>query len=290
MESMVKVNLESRRRPYGARDKEELINAITDYHDKGYSQVEIANKLNLSRGTILRWNKELNFLTSRLPGVAGKMKSKIYHYDENYFSEIRTPNQAYLVGYILGDGTLIDRKKSKRLVLSLAEVDKQLIFDIAKELNMVNQVKFRESKTLREQNKFSLPISSTKICNDLIKLGITPRKTGSERWIDFNNNNLQWAFLRGFFDADGHIRVYRREGFLKVRIGFTGSIFMMESILSFMKSHNIGLKVNAICAKQGCYDLFFSSINDAVKIFGYLYQNGDLKLNRKFQKFSSLMI
>jgi hypothetical protein len=290
MESMVKVNLESRRRPYGARDKEELIRAITDFHDKGYSQVEIAKKLNLSRGTILRWNKELNFLTPRLPGDAGKLKNKIHHYDENYFSDIRTPNQAYLVGYILGDGTLIDRKKSKRLVLSLAEVDKQLIFDIAKELNMVNQVKFRKSTTLREQNKFSLPISSTKICNDLINLGITPRKTGNEKWIDFDNSNLQWAFLRGFFDADGHIRVYRRNGFLKVRIGFTGSIFMLESILGYMKSHNIGLKVKAICAKQGCYDLYFSSIGDAKKIYGYLYQNGDLKLNRKFQKFSSLMI
>jgi intein-encoded DNA endonuclease-like protein len=290
MESMVKVNRRGRRRPYGARDREELIIAILNLHDKGYSQVEIAKKLNLSRGTILRWNKEENFFTPRSPGDAGKLKNKIHHYDENYFSEIRTPNQAYLIGYILGDGTLFNRKKSKRLVLTLAEKDKQLLYDIANELNMSDQVKFRKSKSLNEQNKFSLPVSCTKLCNDLISLGITPNKTGMEKWIDFNDINLQWSFIRGFFDADGHIRVYQRNGFLKVRLGFTGSKYMMDAILKFMKSQNIGLNVNAICSKQGCYDLYFSSVNDVKKIYNYLYRDGDLKLNRKYQIFSSLMI
>lgn len=290
MESKEKVNQSIRRRAYGARDKEEIINAIINLHTRGFSQVDIAKMLGISRGTILRWNKELKFINPRSPGEAGKIKSRIYHYDEDYFSEISTPNQAYLLGYILGDGTLVDRKKSKRLVLTLAETDKQLLYDIAKELNMTEVIKFRKRNAQNEQNKFSLTINSTKICDDLIKLGITPKKTGKEKWVNLGNEKLQWAFVRGFFDADGHIRVYERNGWVKTRVGFTGSNDMMISILKFLKSYGIGINVNAIYAKQGCFDVYISSLVDARLMYIFLYESGSIKLNRKYEKFSSLMI
>ncbi len=287
---MEKVNHKPRRRGYEARDREELINTIIKLHNDGLSQVDIAKKLKLSRGTILRWNKELKFFHPRTPGEGGKIKSKIYDYDENYFETISTPNQAYIIGYILGDGTILDRKKSKRLVLSLAEQDKQLLYDIANELNMTEAIKFRKRNAPNEQNKYSLVINSTKMCNDLIQLGIAPKKTKNEEWIEFNNNELQWAFLRGFFDADGHIRVYLKDNYLKTRIGFTGTKEMLESILSFLKSRNIGLRVNSIIQKEGCYDLYISSVIDAKEIYTHLYKDGSIKLNRKYEKFSSLMI
>ncbi|WP_197282679.1 LAGLIDADG family homing endonuclease [Bacillus sp. FJAT-18017] len=286
----MKVNHKPRRRAYGARDKERLVKTIIELHNQGLSQVDIAKIIHVSRGTILRWNKEMNFFTPRKPGEAGKLKSRTYQYNENYFSEIRKPNQAYLVGYILGDGTLIDRKKSKRLVLSLAENDRQLLFDIAAELNMTPVIKFRKANNPKEQNKYSLPVNSTQICNDLIDLGIRPQKTGSEKWINFMDKQLQWAFLRGFFDADGHIRVYFRNGYLKTRLGFTGSREMMEAILSFMQENGIGNNVKSIIPKQGCYDLYFSSLNDVRLIYESLYNSGTLKLNRKYYKFLSLMI
>ena len=77
--------------------------------------------LNISRTTIKMWNDELHFIEPRKPGEAGKIKSKKYKYDENYFERIQTPNQAYIVGYITGDGTIVDRKKSKRLIMTLAK-------------------------------------------------------------------------------------------------------------------------------------------------------------------------
>ncbi|MGZ4162378.1 MAG: LAGLIDADG family homing endonuclease, partial [Neobacillus sp.] len=290
MEEMEGVNHNTRKRRYGARDKEELIREIIYLHSCGFSQVDIAKKLKLNRGTLKRWNDELHFIKSRTPGEAGKLKNKIYKYDENFFEEIVTSNQAYILGYITGDGTIIDRGKSKRLVLSLAEEDKQLIYDIAKEFNMQNCVKFRRKNKDNEQNKYSLAINSTKMCNDLINLGIGPRKTGYEKWIPFDDDNLKWAFLRGFFDADGHIRVYKRNGYLKVRMGFTGNVEMLKSILLFFKSNGFAKNVNSITEKQGCSDLYLSSINELRLIAIEMYKYGDIKLNRKYDKFSSLMI
>lgn len=285
-----KVNHNKRQRVYGARDKEELIKAIIKLHNEGYSQVDIAKILEINRGTIKRWNDELHFIKARLPGEAGKLKCKKYEYDENYFENITTPNQAYIVGYITGDGTIYDRIKSKRLVLTLAEMDKQLLYDIAEEMNVVKAVKFRKKYAENEQNKYSLIINSTKMCNDLITIGVGPKKTGYEPWIDFKNEALQWAFLRGFFDADGHIRVYKRNGYQKARLGFTGNADMLTSILMFLKSHGFAENVNTITHKQGCSDLYLSSIKELKLIYTKLYQYGDIKLNRKYDKFSSLMI
>jgi len=290
MDTMEGVNHNKRKRRYEARDKEELIKSIIKLHKLGYSQVDIAKKLDINRGTIKRWNDTLQFIEARTPGEAGKLKNKIYAYDEDYFEVISTPNQAYIAGYITGDGTIFDRKKSKRMVLSLAEIDKQLLHDIGRELNMVHAIKFRRKNAENEQNKYSLTINSTKMCNDLIALGIGPRKTGIEKWIDFENEALQWAYLRGFFDADGHIRIYMRNGYQKARLGFTGSPDMLMSILKFLKSHGFAKNVNSITHKKGCSDLYISSVKEIGLIALELYKYGDIKLNRKYEKLSSLVI
>ena len=137
-----------------------------------------------------------------------------------------------------------------------------------------------------------LNISRTtiKMCDDLIKMGIMPRKTGCETWIDFGNEKLQWAYLRGFFDADGHIRVYKRDGYQKARMGFTGNPDMLASTLLFFKNQGFAKKVNSITPKQGCSDLYLSSVKEIKEIAKKLYEHGDIKLNRKYEKFLSLMI
>jgi DNA invertase Pin-like site-specific DNA recombinase len=66
------VNHNKRQRGYEARDKEDIINLITKFHEQGYSQVDIAKKLNISRGTIKRWNDELYF-------IWGSKKCKLYY-------------------------------------------------------------------------------------------------------------------------------------------------------------------------------------------------------------------
>ncbi|RXI99495.1 hypothetical protein DS745_14855 [Anaerobacillus alkaliphilus] len=288
--SKERVNHSKQKRGYEARDKDEIINLIIKFHEEGYSQVDISKMLNINRGTIKRWNDELHFIQTRSPGEAGKMKSKIYDYDENYFEKILTPNQAYIMGYITGDGTISDRKKSKRLIMTLAEKDKALLFDIGKEMNISSAIKFRKKSAENEQNKYSLVINSTKMCNDLISLGIVPNKTGHERWINLGEESLQWSYLRGFFDADGHIRVYKRNGYQKARMGFTGNPEMLWSILSFFNSYGLGVKVNTLTPKQGCSDLYLSSLHDLRIIFQQLYKHGTIKLDRKYKIFSSLMI
>lgn len=285
-----KVNHNKRQRRYGARDKEEKIKKIVELHNEGWSQVDIAKHLDIDRGTIHRWNQENPFFVPRTPGEAGKLKNKIYKYDENYFESIDTPNKAYIVGYIIGDGHISIRQTSKRIQMSLAEQDKQLLVDIAKELNVEELVTFRRKYKPNEQNKYTLTISSTKMCEDLIKLGVPGRdKTGNEEWITFNDESLQWAFLRGFFDADGHVQLrLRHDKYLRGRVGFTGNPKMLTDIHNFLKLYGIGINVNNLYHKQGCSDLRFGSRAELKKMFSYLYKDGSILLQRKYDIFSSI--
>lgn len=47
--------------------------------------------------------------------------------------------------------------------------------------------------------------------------------------------------------------------------------------------------VNSITKKKGCSDLYLSSLKELKEIFPLLYQHGDIKLNRKYDIYSSLM-
>ncbi len=57
-----------------------------------------------------------------------------------------------------------------------------------------------------------------------------------------------------------------------------------------VKSKSMAKNVHSLTEKEGCFDLYISSVKDVKKLFHHLYQHGDIKLNRKYVTFSSLMI
>ncbi|MFT9849396.1 helix-turn-helix domain-containing protein [Aneurinibacillus sp. REN35] len=286
---MERVNRRQRRRYYEARSKEKLQQYLIQLYNQGHTENEIAKLIDIPRGTVSRWMIEIG-LKGRPCGEAGKVKSKRYRYDENFFATIDTPDKAYIVGFINGDGYIVDRGKSKRMGIVLSIADRQILEDIALYMEMQDMLKFHKATYSNEQMKASLIINCTKICDDLIRLGISPQKTGKEQWLNFNRQDLQWAFIRGIFDADGHIYDHRSQRRWRKRFGITGSQALLNDILLFFKSKEIALGINGLYKKQGCYDLHITSQKDLCRIYNEMYAYGTLKLNRKYEKFTSLMI
>ena len=292
MDNKVQVDRKNKHCSFEARDKDLLMQQIIHMHDQGFSQVDIAKNLGISRGTILRWNKELKFFPPRLPGEAGKLKSKIYYYDENFFKVMDDPNKAYILGFIMGDGCVHDRQKSMRLVITLAIQDKQILEDIAEYLAVSEILKIRKSKKRNEQDKISLVLNSTTMCKDLSKYGINPNKTGKETFPNLNDISYQWAFLRGLFDADGHIRKHLRGNHLKAKFSLTSNKDILLQVKKFFETEGIETTPNCIYKKEGCYSLDLGSVKTIQKIYLKLYgkETGTLNLNRKHGVFKSLMI
>jgi intein/homing endonuclease len=170
---------------------------------------EVSEKLGLNRATLTRWLQEagVSILT---PKEAGIKKSLQHEYDRDIFQRSSDPNVAYIIGFVMGDGCVHDSRKRKRLVITLAEEDVQILRDMARYMGVEHLIKRQEKQVETEQRKVSLVLNATDLCSDLISLGVEPRKTGSEKFIAFNQEHCTWAFIRGFFDADGNIRVYKR--------------------------------------------------------------------------------
>ena len=75
--------------------------------------------------------------------------------------------------------------------------------DIANELNATNYISIKKSKN-NDSDKILLTLKRVKITNDLLANGfpISP-KSSKEKFINFDDNDLTWNFIRGMFDADG---------------------------------------------------------------------------------------
>ncbi|WP_134698586.1 helix-turn-helix domain-containing protein [Ammoniphilus sp. YIM 78166] len=285
-----RVNHIRRRRYYGARDRDLLKQRVKEFYNEGFSQHEIARIMDIPRGTLSRWMTEDGFI-GRDPGQMGKEKSKIYQYDENIFENINDPNLAYIVGFIMGDGCVHDRVKSKRLVIAIAITDRQILEDIADYLGMVELLKIRKAKYENEQDKISLTINSTKLCHDLMKYGVLPQKTGRECFPIFQGENLRWAFLRGFFDADGYIRRYYRSNLEKPKFTLTGNEKMMLQIKHFLIAHGLSIPKKPIYQKVGCVSFELASIKTIRLLATHLYapNTGTLSLKRKQEIFLSFL-
>lgn len=203
---------------------------------------EIADKLGCNKSTISNWRKKLNISFSDLHdfsqynqyiidnykkktskklaeeiGCSKEYVQKIwqkhnlkgkttrqYYANFNYFSLIDTPNKAYILGLICSDGCIYKRDNHEGMwQITLQKQDVQILEDIKKEIQADNPIKLND-------NTATLTIVSQQMYNDLLKLGIVPKKTYT---MDLHNvfenipHYLLKDFIHGYFDGDGSITV-----------------------------------------------------------------------------------
>jgi hypothetical protein len=270
------------------------------YYEQRLSTVTIARQLGVCRNVIWEY-MEMYGLERRRPGEAGAMMSRRHHLDEAYFAQVapEDDDKVYIAGFILGDGTLIDRGSSKRLQIGLADDDGDLLEQIATRLGDRSLVKRNiKPRTGAEQPKALLRIDSTRLVNDLIALGIPlGKKSGNEPFIQFPTDRLTWNFLRGVFDADGHIRVYERAGDVKgVRYGpyrrarwsITCGLPFVTGVRDFLITRGFALSDKCLQDKQGTGLIEVANQQTIRRIGSAMYQYGSLWLLRKKRIFEML--
>lgn len=227
------------------------------------------------------------------------MKSRVYPINERYFQFVDEPDKAYIVGFILGDGTLVDRRTSKRLVLAIADSDHEILDFIAERLNCTSLVqRGLRSKAENEQPKARLAVNSTRLVDDLVALGVPlSPKSGKEPFISFSSAELTWAFIRGISDADGCIRVYERSGVVKgklygpyrrARWSVTIGAPFVNGLKDFLEHEGFVVAPKSIQPKQGTALLEVSSQDTLRIIARRMYQYGTLWLQRKKDTFDLL--
>jgi hypothetical protein len=213
----------------------------------------------------------------------------IYRKVDKRFFKKWTPEMAYVLGFIFADGNIICSKRNTWF-LSIQITDKDILEKIKIEIESSHVISKRK-KILGNKQLYRLQIGSREICEDLIKLGISERKSKIIKFPKIPNKYL-FDFIRGYFDGDGGVWFgLRNKG--KNNKTFTINTYFTSGSFDFLNSlHQIlisrGLAGGSLVKKERGYELKFS-VTDSFLLYKNMYNSKcNLFLERKkviFEKY-----
>jgi len=208
------------------------------------------------------------------------------------FFKTWTHEMSYILGYITADGCITvskDRKKHP-FSLNITSAEKKHLYRIRKVLESEHKVG-RKSAGRLNAFAYQLVIRNPAITRDLMSLGILPRKTYNLGPIKVPNKYFS-DFVRGFFDGDGTVYIYKVNGTLQIKAGFVCSSlsFITRFNQQLCKSLNISTKsihqtVDKRKNRMTQYSIYFY-VDDCEKLANFMYENSSvLFLPRKHIEF-----
>ncbi len=277
---------------------------------------EIAARIGVPRPTVTRWFSQLEvpsqpseritkthltswpYLTGQKkpkPRYVGpKRSSQEYRGNVNVrFFKRWTPEMAYVLGYFAADGCLAKNRRGSHY-LQFVSTDIGLLRQIKQAMGASQAIR---KKTRRKLNPawrpcYHLQIGSFGMYQDLLKLGLTPRKASRLELPKIPRAYIS-DFARGFFDGDGSIsyglypRSSRPRGFAKVLLSrFTsGSANFLTHLKAALESA-AGLKGGGVMRGTRAFHLQYS-ISNSIRLFSFMYRDlgQGLFLRRKHRKF-----
>lgn len=243
---------------------------------------EIGKKLGKAESTIHRWMRNFGIKNQTPPN-----RTRTYQYNIDYFEKIDTSEKAYFVGWLLADGTIttIYQKngalKQRKLRIVLKRDDRELLekFNTALEGNLPI-TDFIQETFDGEYPASRIDVNCTKLCNDLIKIGIKPDKSNKETLPNIPSE-FMFHFLRGYFDGDGSLSIKHKDKWFWAHYTQVGSEEILHDIKSIFENENVIFpKVNIISLK-GINQLMCNKTENVLKIIELLYKEANVYLERK---------
>lgn len=214
--------------------------------------------------------------------------NKKYPFNHDFFEDINSEEKVYFLGLLYADGCVT--KDKRNITISLQEKDISILEKFKKTIGSEKPLYKIKSTKKEWQNRYSLTLTSKKMCEDLIKLGCVPQKSlilkfpNSCQVPDF----LLRHFIRGVFDGDGGV---------SFQTIYTG---LKTGVAYFTSTEDFCINLAKIIEKEtgiNCYmrptngpdkptrTLFINGNQQIYKLFEYLYSGATIWIDRKFDKF-----
>lgn len=195
-----------------------------------------------------------------------------------------SPAMAYILGFIFADGCLVEHKNGYH-GLDITSKDLGLLMLMKEQLNA-------EHKIGKKERGYRIQIRNRDIYNNLIKLGLTPRKS---KIIKFPKIPKRYSshFIRGLFDGDGSVMVWREPRWRhtwQIRTSFTsGSKQFLQDLEKRLQKTICLLRGKVSPVRRG-YHLRYVSMPECLALYGFMYHDSpSLFLKRKRDKFESFL-
>jgi intein/homing endonuclease len=274
--------------------KTDLTNKILELHYQGKNNTEITKILNIQHRTVANHlKKSINYCA--LSNMS--MIKRTYTLNENFFNEIITEEQSYWLGFLFADGYVYSSKKpnngkfARQLKIVLNHEDIDHLYKFKDSISSNSPIKFY---------KYSngiypcITINNKTIVTDLIKLGCIQGKTHKLIFPTFLNDNLKRHFIRGYFDGDGCITKSNFINNKTSNINITGRKEFLFEIQKFFHEQ-IGLNFTKMSKRHiernnDIFTIHYGGANIMKKLKVFFYDNSNIYLKRKFDKFNSWVI
>ena len=244
-------------------------------------------------------NKEeqIKFIEDNYPAETNHVSNRRIRH--TFFEKIETELQAYLLGFYAADGSIDQKRKTLRIELQKKDSEIVYLFKdtISKDArlysNNARDFMGNKGKMIHTDGSLGVDITSSKLCESLVKLGIGYRKTYTDFEIPEEiPKELIRHFFRGFFDGDGSFSagIYTSKNRPNPRLRVHFSIDskkpkILNSFMNFLYDNDI--KTSVIYLKRDdMYRLNSSSIKECKKIFNLLYNDSNFYLIRKFENYN----
>ncbi|WP_338449515.1 LAGLIDADG family homing endonuclease [Niallia oryzisoli] len=251
-------------KPY--KYKEQLKKMLLQYND-----VEIGKMFNVKPETIKYFRKKFNLDPCPIKKSAGSYR--IYTLDTQFFKEINTEYQAYILGFLTADGYV--NKNGRNLAVAIKESDADILKQIKKAMGS-NAILGTKRKPKNQEDLKVLGISSKEIVSDLVKFGIVPNKT-KEITLPVLHKELYRHYIRGLWDGDGYIG--------KRQFALTGGSYMLLKQLQVHIYKETGYMLVIRELKKGDYVRgyqLYGSRRDK-DVINWIYKSPNIVLERKYQ-------
>lgn len=208
-----------------------------------------------------------------------------------------SPEMSYILGFLFADGNIINTKRNTWF-WSLQITDKEILVKIKKEINSSHKISLKK-KIENNKQLYRLQVGSKEMCEDLIILGLTPRKSRTMLFPEIPSKYFS-DFLRGYFDGDGGVWFGCKNKKSKNKIYTISTCFTSGSEKFLLSLRNIldkyGISGGSLVKKERGFDLKYSVKNTLI-LYKIMYNSNVLKkglfLKRKksiFEKYICLRL
>lgn len=257
-------------------DKETL----KKYLLEGKNSIDIAEITGIDRNKILKLIKKYDL-------NCYNQYNRINYKDVNYFNKIDTKEKAYIIGFLLGDGTI---SKNGHMLLSVQLSDIEILEFIQQELGCSVRTYNKYNKKQKLFPNAKIHIGNRTLCRDIKKL--FGGRLKDERHIPIIKKELEPYLLQGFFDADGCITwgIRKDRDRIRQKVSFTSQYKLLEGIQNILIKNNISTKIRPK-SKEKCYVMEICSKKEVLKILDLIYSDKDFViLKRKYIKSNALRL
>ena len=235
-------------------------------------------------------------------------KRRKYNLNENYFNKIDSEDKAYFLGLLFSDGYNHSCTKNKYVAIGLNISDKYILDTFQCFIGSNYPIKIRHRNNENHSDLAHLQLNSNILSNDLTKLGCVQNKTYI---VEFPSKeilpyNLTRHFVRGYFDGNGCVwegerktmivkdklykSGYRERIIHNVKFNITGSYMIISHIQNILVEC-LGFSKTKLNNRNDNISttLEYSGRLQMKKFYEYIYKDSSIYLNRKKDKFESIL-